>query len=128
VKIGVSTRDGQKISRSLNRTNILKIFEVEKGKVVNKIIRYTYHSSKKKKDNQISPDRNPDIKKVNTVKNVTDGVKDCDVVICNRMNRRIWGNLGQKGVEMYFTSMTFAEEAVVKYLRGELKDEYPKKM
>ena len=32
--------------------------------------------------------------------------------------------MGGSGVEMIFTTMTDAENAVIKYLSGELKDEY----
>lgn len=58
------------------------------------------------------------------VRNVIEGVKDCQVIICHRMNRRNWLKMGGYGVEMIFTTMTDAENAVIKYLSGELKDEY----
>jgi predicted Fe-Mo cluster-binding NifX family protein len=122
VKIVVSTKDGRKISRSFSGCNVFKIYETENGKIVKKSSRLNMYNSRKRQ--KILNSGNQHIDEQAQVRNVIEGVKDCQVVICHRMNRRNWIKMGGSGVEMIFTTITDAENAVIKYLSGELKDEY----
>ncbi|MBR9998568.1 MAG: hypothetical protein KFF73_06335 [Cyclobacteriaceae bacterium] len=125
MKIVVSTKDGRKISRSFSGCNVFKIFETENGKIVKKSSRLnTFNSRLKQKIKELSDSENRQPNETLPVKNVIDGVKDCHVIICHKMNRRNWIKMGGSGVEMFFTSISDAENAVIKYLSGELKDEY----
>jgi predicted Fe-Mo cluster-binding NifX family protein len=122
MKIVVSTKDGRKISRSFSGCNVFKIYETENGKIVRKTSRPNTFNSRIR--HKLKGTQNQQSLEDSDVRNVIDGVKDCQVVICHRMNRRNWAKMGGSGVEMIFTSVTDAENAVIKYLSGQLKDEY----
>ncbi len=122
MKIAVATHDGQKISRTFCGCNYFKIFEVEKGRIVGKNERPNTFTARKKK--KFKSSFNGSTGKINGIRNVAEGVRDCHVVICHKMDRGSWSRLGISGKEMIFTSMTYAEKAVRKYLSGDLVDEY----
>ena len=128
-KIIVSTNDGKRISRTFKGCNILKEFLVEKGKIIKKIDRLNISTSwKKKKFRNLLNSFDYQQKESAAVKNIPEGLIDCEVIICRKMDRSTWGKLGPSGVEMIFTSLNDAENAVIRYLSGNLVDEYKKIM
>ena len=126
MKIVVSTKDGDRISKSFGGCNVFRIYETENGKIVKKTSRLNLYNSRNRQ--KMMDAGNQHAGELAQVKNVIEGLKDCQVVICHRMNRRNWLKMGRYGVEMIFTTMPDAENAVIKYLSGELKDEYHQTM
>lgn len=128
-KIIVSTTDGNRISRTLKGADVLKVFIVERGKIVKKLDRLNVTTScKRKKFGEILKANNFRQKNIHPVKTIAEGIQDCEVIICRKMDRRTWKNLGHEGIEMIFTSLKDAEAAVRAYVNGKLEDEYMKIM
>jgi len=128
-KIIVTTTDGNRISRTFKGANVLKVFVVEKGRIINKLDCLNVTTScKRRKFGEILIANNFQDKNILPVKTIKEGVNDCEVIICRKMDRRTWKNLGHEGIEMIFTTLKDAEAAVRAYVNGKLEDEYMKIM
>lgn len=128
MKIAVATEDGKTIFPHFGRSPCFAIFEIEQGKIINQTMRqntFTGHFSGKHPHHEPG-EHHHGAGDPHVHQSVAEGLKDCRVVISQGMGRKAWEDLRARGIEMIVTDETGVENAVQKYLAGELADRIDK--
>jgi predicted Fe-Mo cluster-binding NifX family protein len=124
MKIAVATEDGKLIFPHFGRSPYFAIFEIEEGRIINQTMRqntFTGHF-RGKHEHHHHGEHHHGAGDPHAHQSVAEGLKDCQVVISQGMGRKAWEDLREKGIEMIVTDESRIENAVRKYLAGELAD------
>lgn len=119
MKIAVATNDNLKVAGHVGRCKAFLVFETEEKKILNKVIRinsFTNHGQ----HGHHHHEHNHGEGHGHGHHNLIEGLKDCDVLIFNHGGWRLINDLKANNIEPILTDEPIAEEAVLKYLRGEL--------
>ena len=119
MKIAVATNDNLKVAGHVGRCKAFLVFETEEKKILNKVIRinsFTNHGQ----HGHHHQEHNHGEGHGHGHHNLIEGLKDCDVLIFNHGGWRLINDLKANNIEPVLTDEPIAEEAVLKYLKGEL--------
>lgn len=119
MKIAVATNDNLKVAGHVGRCKAFLVFETEEKKILNKVIRinsFTNHGQ----HGHHQHEHNHGEGHGHGHHNLIEGLKDCDVLIFNHGGWRLINDLKANNIEPVLTDEPIAEEAVLKYLKGEL--------
>ncbi len=116
MKIAVASNNGTNVSGHVGRCKSFLIFETNGKEITSKELRentFTNHGEHH---------HNHQDGHHHSHQNLIDGLKDCEALIFNHGGWRIIEDLKANNITPILTDEKIAEEAVVKYLRGELKN------
>lgn len=119
MKIAVATNDNLKVAGHVGRCKAFLVFETEEKKILNKVIRinsFTNHGQ----HGHHHHEHNHGEGHGHGHHNLIEGLKDCEVLIFNHGGWRLINDLKANNIEPVLTDEPIAEEAVLKYLKGEL--------
>lgn len=117
MKIAVATNDNLKVAGHVGRCNAFLVFETEEKEIINKVIRinsFTNHGQHSHHHHEHNHGEG------SGHQNLVEGLKDCEVLIFNQGGWRLINDLKANNIEPVLTDEPIAEEAVLKYLKGEL--------
>lgn len=118
MKIAVATNDNIKVAGHVGRCKAFLVFETEEKQILNKVIRinsFTHHGQQGH-----NHEHHPGEGHGHGHHNLIEGLKDCDVLIFNHGGWRLIDDLKANNIEPVLTDELIAEEAVLKYVKGEL--------
>ena len=120
LKIAVATNDNQKVAGYVGRCKAFIVFETDGREIIDRLIRtnsFTNHGKQHDHDNH---QHGEEIGHQHNHHNLIDGLKDCDALIFNHGGWRLIEDLKEHKIKSILTNEEFAEDAVVKYLKGDL--------
>lgn len=126
MKIAVASDNGTHVSGHVGRCKSFLIFETNGKEIIGREVRensFTHHRQNKEKHNHEGHHHHHDEEHHNHGHhNLIDGLKDCEVLIFNHGGWRLIEDLKSNNITPILTDETIAEEAVKKYLSGELQN------
>ena len=117
MKIAVATNDNLKVAGHVGRCKAFLVFETEEKEIINKVIRinsFTNHRQHSHHHHEHNHGEGPGHQ------NLVEVLKDCEVLIFNQGGWRLIKDLKANNIEPVLTDEPIAEDAVLKYLKGEL--------
>jgi predicted Fe-Mo cluster-binding NifX family protein len=115
-KIAVATDDSRNIAGHVGRCKSFLIFETNGKEIVNKEVReniFTHHHQHQEEHNHGEHHQHGH-------QTLIDGLKDCEVLIFNHGGWRLIEDIKAHNITPILTDEKLAEDAVLKYLKGEL--------
>jgi len=123
-KIAVATDNGQNIAGHVGRCKSFLIFETNGKEIIKKEVRensFTHHRQQHDEHNHEGHHHNHDEgHQQHSHQNLINGLKDCDVLIFNHGGWRLIEDIKAHNITPILTDEKLAEDAVLKYLKGEL--------
>lgn len=117
MKIAVATDDNQTVAGHVGRCGTFIVFETDESKILNKEIRensFTHHKQHEEHNEEHGQHRG------HNHHSLIDGLKDCAALIFNHGGWRLIEDLKAHNIIPVLTDEKLAEDAVSKYLKGEL--------
>jgi predicted Fe-Mo cluster-binding NifX family protein len=117
MKIAVATNDNLTVAGHVGRCNAFLVFETKESKILGKGIRknsFTHHRHHLHNHHEHGEGHE------NGHSGLIDGLKDCNVLIFNHGGWRLIEDLKAHSIRPILTDEKLAENAVIKYLTGEL--------
>ncbi|MFZ2323583.1 MAG: NifB/NifX family molybdenum-iron cluster-binding protein [Ignavibacteriaceae bacterium] len=117
MKIAVATDDNQTVAGHVGRCGTFIVFETDESKILNKEIRensFTHHKQLEEHNEEHGQHRG------HNHHSLIDGLKDCAALIFNHGGWRLIEDLKAHNIIPVLTDEKLAEDAVSKYLKGEL--------
>lgn len=121
IKIAVATNDNVLVAGHVGRCKAFLIYETDGSKIISKEIRknsFTHHSQ-----NHDPAEKHHHLHgegRGNGHQNLVDGLKDCGSLIFNHGGWRLIEDLKANNITPILTNEEVAENAVLKYLNGDL--------
>ena len=119
MKIAIASNDGITISPHFGRTMGFVVFEIENGKVKERIYRKNNFTGHVLGMEGTGPHRDRHGL-------ILEALKDCKTVIANGMGRRIYDDLNNAGIETFIVEENDTHQAIHLYLENKLQD-HPEK-
>ena len=118
-KIAIATNDGVRVTGHIGKCRSFMIFELEGNKIVNKELRenvFTHHRMNEGHQHHGEGGGHSHTGLIN-------GLKDCGYLISSGGGWRVVEDLKQNNIIPIFSDINLIEEAVDKFIKGELKDD-----
>lgn len=118
-KIAIATDDGIRVTGHLGRCRSFMIYELDGDKVISKELRenvFTNHRLQQMHQHHAEGNEHSHTHLIN-------GLKDCSYLISSGGGWRVVEDLKQNNITPVFSSINLIEEAIDKFIRGELKDD-----
>lgn len=118
-KIAIATNDGTRVTGHIGRCRSFMIYQLENNKVVNKELRenlFTHHRTHQGHHHHGEGGGHNHTQLIN-------GLKDCSYLISSGGGWRVVEDLKQNNITPIFADIELIEEAVDKFIKGELKDD-----
>ena len=115
MRIAIASDDGQRIAGHFGRTRGFVIYEIEDGKVINRLYLendFTGHARGMEGVDHSADRHSPILRALN----------GCTAVISRGMGQRIYVDLKQAGIEAFIVNEDNADQALDLYLKSELQD------
>jgi predicted Fe-Mo cluster-binding NifX family protein len=129
-KIAVATNDNQKVAGHVGKCKAFLVFETDGSKILDKVIRinsFTNHGKHHDHNEEQQPHHGEghhhhhgEGQGQHNHHNLVDGLKDCDALIFNHGGWRMIEDLKAHNIKPILTNEVLAEDAVLKYLSGDL--------
>ncbi len=122
LKIAVATNDNQTVAGHVGRCKSFLVFETDGPKIIDKVIRinsFTNHG-KHHGHNHDNHQHGEGKGHQHNHHNLIDGLKDCDALIFNHGGWRLIDDLKAHNINPILTNEVSAEDAVLKYISGDL--------
>lgn len=116
VKIAVATDDLQSVAGHVGRCKSFLIFQTNGKEIVNKEVReniFTHHRQHHEEHHHSENHQH-------SHQNLIDGLRDCEVLIFSHGGWRLIEDIKAHNITPILTDEKLAEDAVLKYLKGEL--------
>lgn len=120
-KIAVATDDSKTVAGHVGRCQAFLIFETDGVKVLNREIRenrFTHHRQNENNENEHA--HHHGVGHAHGHQNLVDGLKDCEAIIFSHGGWRLIEDLKTNNITPILTDEKIADDAVLKYLKGEL--------
>jgi predicted Fe-Mo cluster-binding NifX family protein len=121
MKIAVATNDNQSVAGHVGRCRAFIVFETNDSQIVKKEIRensFTNHMQHRENDEEHHHGEGHG--HGHNHHNLISGLKDCQVLIFNHGGWRLIEDLKANNIIPVLTDERLAEDAVTKYIKGEL--------
>ncbi|BDC36638.1 MAG: dinitrogenase iron-molybdenum cofactor biosynthesis protein [Candidatus Methanoliparum thermophilum] len=124
IKVAVVTDDGKTVSQHFGRARYFAIFEVDDGDIINKEIRNKagHHTFVKHDRFDNSGLHGYELHSQSKHNAIAQEIKDCNALIAGGMGYGAYEFFKSLGIDVIATDVPYAEEAVRRYVRGELID------
>ena len=117
MKIAVATNDNQTVAGHVGRCKAFIVYQTDGLKTLNKEIRinsFTHHDHNNEHQQHQGEGHG------HGHNNLIEGLKDCEILIFNRGGMRLIEDLKAHNITPILTNEKQAEDAVLKYLTGDL--------
>lgn len=127
MKVAIASDDNKTITGHIGRVRGFIIFQVENGEIVSREYRsnvFTRHGRSQHGEEGHGHHHHGEGHGTGGGyghENLADGLKDCSHLICTGAGWRVVEDLKNFGIEIIFTHETDAENAAVKFEKGELE-------
>lgn len=118
-KIAIATNDGKRVTGHIGRCRSFMIYQLQENKVVNKELRenvFTHHRTHQGHHHHGEGGGHNHTQLIN-------GLKGCSYLISSGGGWRVVEDLKQNNITPIFADIELIEEAVDKFIKGELKDD-----
>jgi predicted Fe-Mo cluster-binding NifX family protein len=118
-KIAIATNDGKRVTGHIGRCRSFMIYQLEENKVVDKELRenvFTHHRTHQGHHHHGEGGGHNHTQLIN-------GLKDCSYLVSSGGGWRIVEDLKQNNITPIFSDIETVEEAVDKFIAGELKND-----
>ncbi len=122
MKIAAATNNEINLTRHVGRCRAFIIYEVEENRIINKEIRknnFTHHGSLQNHNHEHHHGEGHR----HGHENLIEGLKDCSYILFQGGGWRLIEDLKANNIIPILTSEEKADEAVMKFLKGELENE-----
>jgi predicted Fe-Mo cluster-binding NifX family protein len=119
-KIAIATNDQQRVTGHIGRCRSFMVYEIDGEKILSKELRennFTNH--RRGGEHQHSHGEGGEHRHTHLI----EGLKDCKYLISSGGGWRVVEDLKQHNISTLFTDVEMIEEAVNKFIKGELKNE-----
>jgi predicted Fe-Mo cluster-binding NifX family protein len=120
-KIAIATNDQKRVTGHIGRCRGFAVYEINDGKILNSEVRenlFTQH----RRSGQGHQHRGEGEGR-HSHENLINGLKDCSYLISSGGGWRVVEDLKQHNITTLFTNEELIENAVNKFIKGELKNE-----
>ena len=129
MKIAVVTNNGNVVSQHFGRAKYYAVYTVEEGKIVNKELRERNAIHHHSHDHSHNHDHNHDHHGDETEHQrkhdaMAQEINDCQVLIAGGMGRSAYSRFFMHGLNVVLTDETNVEDAVKRYIAGNLPNLY----
>jgi predicted Fe-Mo cluster-binding NifX family protein len=117
-KIAIATNDGIRITGHIGKCRSFMIYELKEDKIINKELRenlFTHHRLNENHQHHGEEGGHSHAGLIN-------GLKDCSYLISSGGGWRVVEDLKQNNITPIFSEIDQIEDAVEKFIKGELKD------
>jgi predicted Fe-Mo cluster-binding NifX family protein len=125
-KIAIATNDQKRVTGHIGRCKAFMVYEIEGDKILNKELRensFTNHRRSARHHQHHVEGYNEQGHGRHSHKHLIDGLKDCSYLISSGGGWRVVEDLKQHNLTTLFTDVGLIEDAVDKFIKGELKNE-----
>ena len=122
MKIAVATDDFENITGHVGRCKAFMIFTVENGKISQKETRINNFTNHHRNNEHHGHGHGHKQGHNNGHQRLAEGLKDCEYLICHGCGWRLQEDLKAQNITPFFTTLSLAEEAVVKLEQGKLEN------
>ncbi len=126
MKIAVATDDFENITGHVGRCKAFMIFTVEDGKITQKETRINdftnHHRQSEHHHRRHGHGHNHNRGTNNGHQRLAEGLKDCEYLMCHGCGWRLQEDLKSQDIIPFFTTISLAEEAVVKLEQDKLEN------
>jgi len=122
MKVAVVTDDGNSVSQHFGRARYYAVFEVENGEVINKEMRSKEGHHTFMHEVHSSGPHGYEPNSQSKHETMAEMIEDCSALIAGGMGYGAYEFFNSLGIEVIATDVPYAEEAVRKYIKGELRD------
>jgi predicted Fe-Mo cluster-binding NifX family protein len=119
MKLAVATNDQKRVTGHIGRCKAFMIYEIESGKVTNKELRENRFTNHRMKEHSHHEHGNGGR---HSHAHLIEGLKDCDYLISRGGGWRVVEDLKSHNIKTLFADEELIEDAVNKFIKGELKD------
>ncbi len=121
IKIAVATNDNFKVAGHVGRCKAFLVFETDGSKIMDKTIRENLFTNHGRHGNHNEEHHHHgEGHRHHDHHNLIDGLNDCEALIFNHGGMRLIEDLKAHDIKPILTDEELAEDAVLKYLSGEL--------
>lgn len=124
IKVAVVSDDGETVSQHFGRARYFAIFEIDDGKITGKEIRNKagHHTFAESGHLDSLGRHGYEPHSQDKHATIAQSIEDCSVLIAGGMGYGAYEFFKSMGINVIATDVADAEDAVKKYLRGELRD------
>ncbi|NWF49744.1 MAG: iron-molybdenum cofactor biosynthesis protein [Ignavibacteriaceae bacterium] len=119
-KIAIATNDQKRVTGHIGKCRAFMIYEIDGEKIVNKELRENLFTNHMRGGEHHHHHGEGD---GNRHTHLIEGLKDCKFLICSGGGWRVVEDLKKHNIETLFTDIELIEDAVNKFIKGELKNE-----
>jgi len=120
-KIAVATNDQQRVTGHIGRCRAFVVYEINGEKIIDKEVRenkFTHHRMAHQ-----SHQHHGEGEGRHSHEHLINGLKDCIYLISSGGGWRVVEDLKQHNITTLFTDVELIDDAISKFIRGELKNE-----
>lgn len=119
-KIAIATNDQQRVTGHIGRCRAFMVYEIDGEKIVNKELRENLFTNHRRGgEHHQHQGEGGEHRHVHLI----EGLKDCKYLISSGGGWRVVEDLKQQNISTLFTEVEMIEDAVNKFIKGELKNE-----
>ncbi|MGB5529569.1 MAG: NifB/NifX family molybdenum-iron cluster-binding protein [Ignavibacteriaceae bacterium] len=125
-KIAIATNDQKRVTGHIGRCRGFAVFEIKDGKILNKEARenlFTNHRRGGAHHHGEGEGHGGQGHGRHSHEHLINGLKDCSYLISSGGGWRVVEDLKQHNISTLFTNEEFTDNAVNKFIKGELKNE-----
>lgn len=120
-KIAIATNDQKRVTGHIGKCRAFMVYEIDVDKIVNKELRennFTNHrrGGEHRQQHEEGHGRH-------SHEHLINGLKDCTYLVSSGGGWRVVEDLKQHNITTLFTNVELIEDAVNKFIKGELKDD-----
>ncbi len=120
-KIAIATNDQKKITGHIGRCRSFLVCEISNGKIINKEVRENQFTQHRRGGQHHQHHGGGEGRHSHT--HLINGLKDCNYLISRGGGWRVVEDLKQFNITTLFTDVETIDDAVNKFIKGELKNE-----
>jgi len=120
-KIALATNDQKRITGHIGRCRSFIVYEINDGKILNKEIRENQFTQHRKSGQHHQHHGEGEGRHSHT--HLINGLKDCGYLISRGGGWRVVEDLKQYNIQTLFTDVEIIDDAVDKFMKGELKND-----
>jgi predicted Fe-Mo cluster-binding NifX family protein len=119
MKIAVATNDNQTVAGHVGRCKAFLVFETDDSKITDTVVRINSFTNHGHNDHE-NHEHGEGAGNQHNHHNLIDGLNDCEALIFNHGGWRLIEDLKAHNIKPILTNEKIAEDAVLKYLSGNL--------
>jgi predicted Fe-Mo cluster-binding NifX family protein len=120
-KIAIATDDQKRVTGHIGRCKGFAVYEINDGKILNKEVRENLFTQHRRGGQGHQHHGEGEVR--HSHEHLINGLKDCGCLISSGGGWRVVKDLKQHNITTLFTDVELIEDAVNKFIKGELKND-----